>query len=289
LLKPSECAAQPKKAQANDQAVPDDIAALSASAQQSTPKRSGNDIEILASNVHGAPNVVRVQVRHAQNQGVKELDDVAIQMHLPQVQKLVYGRSEPGVTAIIVQLVHTTQIPQAQARLKKLLAESFKDSAIDVLDFATLNPLYGQSVNLLHSISGFVSVLISVIVLFTIGNTMGMAVIERTTEIGTLRAMGLRASGIQRIFMAEGALLGLLGAVSGVLIALLVAAIINQSGMTYVPPGRAAPVPLQVWILASPPLVIGTMIGLVLTAVVSAWAPARRAARMDVVTALRHV
>jgi putative ABC transport system permease protein len=68
-----------------------------------------------------------------------------------------------------------------------------------------------------------------------------------------------------------------------------VAAIINQSGMTYVPPGRAAPVPLQVWILASPPLVIGTMIGLFLTAVVSAWAPARRAARMDVVTALRHV
>jgi hypothetical protein len=56
-------------------------------------------------------------------------------------------------------------------------------------------------------------------VLFTVGNTMSTAVIERTVEIGTLRAMGLRRGGIRRLFVCEGLLLGLVGAALGVLIA----------------------------------------------------------------------
>ncbi len=62
------------------------------------------------------------------------------------------------------------------------------------------------------SIFGFISVLIGAIVLFTVTNTMSMAVVERTVEIGTLRAIGLRRGGIRAMFVSEGIVLGCFGA-----------------------------------------------------------------------------
>ena len=67
-----------------------------------------------------------------------------------------------------------------------------KSDPLEVQDFQTLNPYYGQTVAFFAAIFGFISILIGVIVLFTVGNTMSMAVVERTPEIGTLRAIGLR-------------------------------------------------------------------------------------------------
>jgi putative ABC transport system permease protein len=48
-------------------------------------------------------------------------------------------------------------------------------------------------------------------VLFTVTNAMGMSVVERTGEIGTSRAMGVRRHGIRKQFLAEGGLLGVMG------------------------------------------------------------------------------
>ncbi|MFX8354967.1 FtsX-like permease family protein, partial [Acinetobacter baumannii] len=66
------------------------------------------------------------------------------------------------------------------------------------------------------TIFGFIAVIMGVIVLFTIANTMSMSVMERINEIGTLRALGQRRSGVRRQFLAEGFLLGLFGATLGV-------------------------------------------------------------------------
>ena len=65
------------------------------------------------------------------------------------------------------------------------------------------------------AIFGFMSVLIGAVVLFTISNTMSMTVVERTVEIGTLRAIGLRRRGIRQMFLAEAVLLGVAGSVVG--------------------------------------------------------------------------
>ena len=129
--------------------------------------------------------------------------------------------------------------------------------------------------------------LMSLMVLFTVGNTMSTAVIERTVEIGTLRALGLRRDGIRRIFVCEGVLLGIAGAVLGVLLAAAVGGLVNHSGLTWTPPGRA-PVPLIIRVWGEWALIGGTAAGLVVVAALSAWLPARRAARLQIVDALRH-
>ena len=270
--------------------LPNDVAQLAAATKEvpksDTPQNAS--IELLAATARGAPNVARLHVVKAEEQGVKEYDDVYVGMHLSQAQRLVFGNDTPKATAIVLQLQHTDQLDATKLRLALLLSTQFKDDPTEVLDYVALNPFYGQALAMFATLFGFVGLLIGAIVLFTVGNTMSMAVIERTNEIGTLRAMGLRRGGIRRLFMCEGLLLGVAGAALGVVTAAALAGLINQSGFTWTPPGRS-PVPLIIRVWGETALITGTTIGLMLVAVVSAWLPARRASRMNVVDALRHI
>jgi putative ABC transport system permease protein len=225
----------------------------------------------------------------AEAQGIKELDDIYLSLHLAQAQRLLYGGAAPQATAIALQLHHTGDIPAARARLEELLSTSLRGTPLAVYDFQTLHPYYGQTVGLFSAIFGFIAVLIGAIVLFTVGNTMNAAVVERTVEIGTLRAIGLRRSGIRRLFVCEGVLIGVLGAALGVAAALILAGIINHSGLTWTPPGRIEPIHLHVRVWGEPRMLVDTALGLTVVAVISAWWPARRASRLQVVEALRHV
>ncbi|MBI5721330.1 MAG: ABC transporter permease [Burkholderiales bacterium] len=287
-LRVADCRPPPRAATEGPQA-PDDIVALSALERTGLAARDETRIEMLAASAQGAPNVVGLRVVKAQNMGLKATDDVYIAMHLAQAQKLIYGAAPPQVTAIAVQLQHTDQLPLARQRLSHLLATEFKNEPLEILEFGTLYPMYGQSIAFMDSVFGFISVLIGVIVLFTIGNTMSTAVVERTVEIGTLRAIGLRRAGIRGMFVAEGVLLGLAGALLGVSCALVVGYAINHSGMAYTPPGYVYAYLIKVRILEDMPLLTGSMIGLVAVAVFSAWWPATRASKLPIVDALRHV
>lgn len=291
-LKVPNCPQPAPKAEASGPQAPDDIVALSALEKPADPQadaKNATGIEMLAANLHGAPNVARLNVVKAENQGVKEIDDVFMIMHLQQAQRLIYGSEKPQVTAIQLQLRHTSQMPAAKARLEELLATTFKDAQLEIQDFETLAPIYGQTIKFFDSVFGFISILIGVIVLFTVGNTMSMAVVERTVEIGTLRAIGRRRAGIRRMFVCEGLLLGVIGSVLGVIIALVISAMINNSGLTWTPPGyvNAYPVMTKVW--GETRLIVGSVVGMVLVAVISAWWPANRGSKMVIVDALRHV
>lgn len=282
---------QPKAAAPAGASAPADVTALALQEAGQSPAAPPGEarIELLASNVHGAPNVTALRVVKAESQGVKELDDMYVGLHLSRAQRLVYGADTPQVSAIVVQLAQTGQIPAARARLEELLATAFRGEPLKVQDFRTLNPFFTQVVGMFGTIFTFMAVLIGSIVLFTVGNTMTMAVVERTTEIGTLRAIGLRRGGIRRLFVGEGLLLGLIGALAGVVAAVGLAWLINHAGFTWTPPGQANPVPLSVRVWGEAALILGTAAGLVLVAGISAWWPARRAAGKNIVEALRHV
>lgn len=275
---------QPLPVPQQGKAMPADLAALPVAAPAANVGRV--QIELLAARASGAPNVASLQVVKAEQQGVKALDDISVQLHLTQAQQLVYGQGAPQVSAIVLQLRHSSDMPAARARLAQLLQGG--SQPLVVQDFATLNPQYGQITGMFAAILGFVAVLIGAIVLFTVGNTMSMAVVERTVEIGTLRALGLRQAGIRRLFVSEGLLLGVSGALLGSLLALGLAWLINHSGLTWLPPGNSERIPLLVRVAGEYGMLLATAVGLIVLSVLSAWWPARRAARLDIVEALRH-
>ena len=102
--------------------APADITALAALESRPAAPSDEARIELLAANVHGAPNVASLRAIKAERQGFKELDDMFVGMHLAQAQRLLYGSEKPQATAVVVQLAHTSQIPAAKARLAELLA-----------------------------------------------------------------------------------------------------------------------------------------------------------------------
>lgn len=291
-LKVPDCSAAAAAAEVDKgDALPDDIAALSpgpAASAAASSSLAKSRLELLATGPRGAPNVATVSVVQAEFQGIKELDDAYVALHLSQAQRLVFGGAAPQVTAIVLQLRHTDQMVAAQERLKELLQTRLSAEPLAVIDYETLNPFYGQTLGMFAAIFGFISVLIGAIVLFTVTNTMSMAVVERTAEIGTLRAIGLRRSGIREMFMCEGLILGCLGAVFGIVAAVAAAWFVNQLGLQWTPPSRVEAVPLSVRLVGEHGFIVAHAIGLVVVGTVSALLPAARAASMNIVDALRH-
>jgi putative ABC transport system permease protein len=244
-------------------------------------------IDLLAATAGGAPNVVSLQIANVEIQPFKELDDNYVGMNIGLAQDLIYGRGEHKATGIVLQLHRTEDLGAARARLSSLFKERGLD--LEVRDFTDLNPQYNQIIGLFRSIFSFITLIIGVVVLFTVSNAMSMSVVERTGEIGTTRAMGARRQGIREQFLVEGSVLGAIGATAGVLVAQLVAFGVNHAGLAWTPPGAGAPVPLRLYTNGVDALVVLTWIGLLVVSAAAALIPANRAARMPVVDALRHV
>ena len=286
----ADCPRPEVESKATGAALPEDIAqlALGERATATATDKGKARIELLAGNANGTPNVASLDVLQAEGQGFKEFDEVAVILQLAQAQRLVYGRAPPRASSIMVQLRQSGQMREVAVRLNSLLATAAPEQKLTVLDFEMLNPFYVQTIQLFDTMFGFIFVLIGALVLFTVNNTMNTAVVERTVEIGTLRSIGLRQAGIRRLFVAEGFLLGASGAVAGAIVALLTAFIVNRLDLTWLPPGSSEPLPLILRIWGETRMLVGTTLGLVLIAAVSAWWPAYRAARLRVVDALRH-
>jgi putative ABC transport system permease protein len=133
----------------------------------------------------------------------------------------------------------------------------------------------------------FIFSIVLVIVVMSVVNTMSMSVMERTREIGTLRALGLKRYGVKALFATEGALLGVLGSGLGFILFFSVYAIITAMHPTYVPPGSSNPVPLRVDLVW--PVLGRSVLSLAVLALIAAYVPARRSARMAIVDALGHI
>jgi putative ABC transport system permease protein len=126
-----------------------------------------------------------------------------------------------------------------------------------------------------------------VIVVFVVANAMAMAIIERTREIGSLRAMGTLPGQLIRSFSFEGMFLGGGGALAGALLALAVALLLTVFPVQMPPPpGRSTGYPLMVSIDAS--LYLGTILMMIFLSMLSAAWIARRTMRQPIVEALAH-
>jgi putative ABC transport system permease protein len=255
----------------------------------SAPQHHGMPrLDLLVATAQGAPNVASFHVSKAEPQGIQELDDNYIRMNFDLAQHLLYGRGSLRATSVVLQLRQTGDIAEARDRLDALFRTHHLN--LEVRDFRQLNQFYVQSTQFLAAIFAFMSVIMATIVLFTVVNTMSMAVLERTNEIGTARAIGLKRSATRRQFILEGSMLGGIGASLGLVAAEVIGLAVNAAKISIVIPGTSDANQLKLLTsTAVAPLLVGVWLCLVLTAILAALVPANQAARMPVVDALRHV
>jgi putative ABC transport system permease protein len=116
-------------------------------------------------------------------------------------------------------------------------------------------------------------------------NTMVMSILERTREIGIMKAIGASDGDIRRIFLIEASIIGLLGGVFGIVLGWTVGHVINFGANLYIRSqgGTAGTLfSLPLW------LVSGAIGFSIVVSLIAGSYPASRAARLDPIRALRH-
>ena len=179
---------------------------------------------------------------------------------------------QPSDTAVLVSTQRTA--PAARRSLENLLA-GFPTAKVNTVDAyvkttqATINTL----LNLFYVLLAL-SVIVS---LFGIVNTLALSIIERTREIGTLRAIGMTRRQLTRMVRIESEITALIGAVIGIAVGLALAALATNA--------------LSVWSLGfSVPwtTLLVLTISTSFVGVAASVFPARRAARLDPLQALQY-
>jgi putative ABC transport system permease protein len=158
---------------------------------------------------------------------------------------------------------------------------------MEVKAWNELNDFYDKTVQLYDRQFGVLRLIILVMVLLSVVNSVNMSLFERIGEFGTMRAVGDRGGRIFGLVLAEGMILGFLGAALGVLIGVVLAIAISLVGIPMPPPpnsnlGYTAAVRLVPSVIAS--AFATGWIATVLASVLPAW----RVSRIPVVDALRH-
>jgi len=153
------------------------------------------------------------------------------------------------------------------------------------IDLATY---YKQVNTMFNGIFLFMGIIVFFMVLMSSVNTLLMSMFERTREIGTMLAMGTPGIWIVALFMLEATLLGLMGAIAGVVGGNLIGVLINASGLHMPPPpGYTASISFRV--LHVPAQMIGSSLLVIVSLALASIVPAIRASRLKITEALSHV
>lgn len=201
--------------------------------------------------------------------GVRELDARYVYLDLKQAQTLL--NLPGGVTAIdttVDRLFDAETIAQRLAALTGLKAESWMAT-----NGQLLNALRSQTMT-----TQMIRIFVGLSVAFGIASVLAVTVVQRTREIGILRAMGSPRGQILRVFLLQGGLLGLAGSGFGGFVGWLLVQVFN---VVFGPGLFKIPV--------DPSLIPSAMAVATVTGVLAAAVPARRAARYDPAVAIRYV
>lgn len=238
----------------------------------------GSSLTLLASTTDGALNALDVRVKGVFSTGVPEVDKRLIYTDIATAQKLLNTQKVSSLGVFLSRMDQTQAIQTYLAAAHPdLTVQTWKDQAF----------FYKAVRDLYNRIFGALGLIIGVIVVFVVTNAMSMAIIERTREIGTLRALGTLPSQLLRTLSLEGMVLGGVGGLAGAVIALAVSILLYIVPVQMPPPpGRSVGYPLNITI--DPLLYLSTFLTMVaLTMAASVWV-ARKTVNMPVVDALAH-
>ena len=200
--------------------------------------------------------------------GVRELDSRYVYLDMSQAQSLL---NLPGAATVIdmtvTDIFRADRIASRIRRLTGQKVESWMETNAQLL-----NALQSQSLS-----TRMISIFVALSVALGIASVLSVSVVQRTREIGILRAIGITRSQMLRVFLVQGALFGLLGSLFGGIAGYALVWAFNTFG------------PKLFLIPVDPRLLLAATVLATLTGIISAAIPARRAAQMDPVEAIRHV
>ncbi len=197
-----------------------------------------------------------------------DVDQCTAAFGRPVYSSMILRLSDPGQFAAIKTLI--TRDPRLQTLEPKVETEYYREQSKLMSD---LIKILGLVVTIIFSVGATIGAMI----------TMYAAVANRTTEIGTLRALGFRRRNVLSSFLVESILLALVGGMAGILLASLTS-FLRISTTNF---GTFSE--LAFGFVLSPGIVLSSMIFALVMGILGGFLPAARAARLNIITALRSV
>ena len=260
-----------------------EIISLGNGLAESLDAKIGDWLTLMSTTADGALNAVDVKVVSTFSGGMAEYDQRAIVIPLKTAQMLLNTKK---VKKLLVTLDETEKTDRMFTSISKMAKDN--GSPVAMKKWHEQAAYYRQVRQFYQQVTGFISIVLFIIVFFSISNTVVMSIVERTQEIGTLLSMGTSRWQTLKMFFFEGMLIGVFGGLFSAVFAFGISLLINHFNILLPPPpGFTDGYPLA--IRNGFNFYIQIFMITVIVATFSSIMPAFRVTRMKIVDALGHI
>ena len=269
----------------------------------------GDTVTLSAPTSRGVNNVIDVRVvAIAKNVGL--LGQWNVFIHSDSLRQL-YQITDDATCVLMLHLKHIEDMGPVSERLRVALAkagyrvmdhdpvvfwmkfdkvnrESWTGQKLDITTWKDELSFFMWVLTALDALTAILITILLIIVVVGIMNTMWIAIRERTREIGTLRAIGMQRRQVLRLFMFEALLLGLVGTVTGAVLAAILGTLVN---LAHIPVPDAVQLFLMsdhVYFAIHPAGLLQAVVGITTVTGLAALYPSLRAAKLRPVVAMAH-
>ncbi len=163
----------------------------------------------------------------------------------------------------------------------KAVQDELKESGFAVQSVKDAQEFLTNIINILQGIVAAFAAIAIIASVFGIVNTMYISVLQRTREIGLMKALGMRKRDIGRLFRFEAAWIGFIGGLVGSLVALGLGTLLNPWITKSLELGKTS------LLVFKPVEIVQLIIALMIVSILAGWLPSRKAAKLDPIEALR--
>lgn len=240
----------------------------------------GDRVTLVISLAQGAVNTLDFQVVGIFQSFSKEFDARAVRIPLSATRELL---DTQAAHLLVVSLSRTEDSNRIAGELRLKLA----GNDLEVQTWRELSDFYEKTVQLYDAQFGVLRLIIFLMVLLSVANSINMTLFERTREFGTLLALGDEPRRVFVLIITESTLLGIFGALFGMIIGCLAAWTISSIGIAMPPPPNSNLGYTALIRLDPAAILTAGSIGFFATFFASIF-PAHRAGNLEIVDALRH-
>lgn len=242
----------------------------------------GDSLIFFAYDKYGSMTATDLLVTDINQYAVEALNDTKIIMTFSSAEYMYDFENE--ATEVSIKVADRSMVPE--------LVESFQDKYGEQygIVFYSWEDLLGgnaETIGMFQAIQFIILLIMSIVVLISVVNTILMSVFERTSEIGTLIALGTSKRRITCIFVIESFWIGIVGGIMGAVLGAIVIGLVRIKGIPFGAPGTTETFYIKP--ILNFGMLVSAPIALTIVSVLAAIYPARFAAKLNPIDAIRNV